>query len=391
MDNESDAKASYITVQELRKMFGATHEERDDDSVEGADEDGLDTVIRHCNENQDVIETVDKQLADTPNEETRNKEDDNLNQFINEEQCDDVLNGNMSDVANSGEGLDNDVNEAVDGGKVGCEETEEGGDKIMWWRVNADNGDTNPVSDVTLNAAPAGQNIVDCTALANEPLHHETGDRKLSAEFRIINNNEELDDESSEDSSMTSTVHEDSISDQEDTCQDTLSPPSFSLSTDAEYYQGPGLYLAKLDLNPDHHLQLSSLPEMFVDEEASTLSDVSPISDCDVVIGQDPGPEAVIGQLPCDTKQCDNSGQVVSQDNVVPANHDLETLAIRDTDNNNIIDNEKVDSSSGGEDNRHLKHSSITFIPGQTEPNLSLRQPLIKIDSTRQYFHHSFL
>ena len=85
--------------------------------------------------------------------------------------------------------------------------------------------------------------------------------------------------------------------------QTPFSTSSSSGATDAEYVPQSGHYLARLDLDPDHCIQLSSLPEMFVDEDvAATLSDVSPISDYDASITNLP----LDPPLPSTTQTCDN-------------------------------------------------------------------------------------
>ena len=107
--------------------------------------------------------------------------------------------------------------------------------------VRKDDVDNNPVSDEIQN------------------VKQEAG--RWATEVRIINNKEGQEEEE-EVSSPSSSL--------------SLSLPSYSSTSSS--------YLARLDLHSEHCLQLCSLPEMFVDEDTAgaTLSDVSPISDCDL-------------------------------------------------------------------------------------------------------------
>ena len=120
---------------------------------------------------------------------------------------------------------------------------------------------------------------VETDDLDNNPVSDEIQDvnqgeeaGRWSAELRIINTNEgEESGAASSDSSLSSSDCENQVS---------LSLPSYISTTSST---STSSYLARLDLHPEHCLQLSSLPEMFVDEEqGATLSDVSPISDCDL-------------------------------------------------------------------------------------------------------------
>ena len=142
--------------------------------------------------------------------------------------------------------------------------------------VRKEDVDDNPVSDETENVKPA----------------EEAG--RWAAEVRILNNREGGEEEgeaASSDSSLSSSDCETQVS---------LSLPSYSSTSSS--------YLARLDLHPEHCLQLCSLPEMFVDEDtAATLSDVSPISDC------------ALTDLPCDNK----SSQEVERGNISEETHQI--------------------------------------------------------------------
>ena len=72
-----------------------------------------------------------------------------------------------------------------------------------------------------------------------------------------------------------------------------------SASTDAEV--GNNRYFSKFELDSNSQ-QLASLPEMFIDEDNATLSDISPISDF-----------AALPQLPADDLTPDNDGHTVSK------------------------------------------------------------------------------
>ena len=374
-DDDDKSKASFITVDELRKMFAAKEAVRE---VGVKSVENVKTVICNTNEKQDVTETRDKPGDEALNgvkrradKETTAKDDNNSDKLImngndRAENVDDDENGNLAslDITTV---LVNDVNEGVECGRV-CDSG--AGDKIISEPgVKPDNEDTDPVSDVTHNADDPGNCCETLQNIVDETLEEK---RKLSAEIRIIKNTED-EEEVSEDSSMTST-----LSDEDETCQEATLPVSFSLSTDAEY--DAGHYLARLD--PDHHhLQLNSLPEMFVDEEASTLSDVSPIEECEVLIGQDAVTSSVIGQddvsktgqdnVSCDSSEkCDNSGQ----DNVIVRSENNNTRPEPLTDphiNNN--NHQRVNHS----EEEIIKHSSITFISGPSSS--STRKLLIRM------------
>ena len=93
-----------------------------------------------------------------------------------------------------------------------------------------------------------------------------------------------------------------------DSCEESpgLHSDSGSSPDDTEAVQANSHYLARLDLEPPQCLQLSSLPEMFVDEEVGEMSDVSPISDCGVTV-------AVQSDLPCDNQFNFDSNDLTEQ------------------------------------------------------------------------------
>ena len=163
------------------------------------------------------------------------------------------------------------------------------GDKIMVPGANMENRQEAGDSEEDLDNDEILNMQSDSTAGA--------GECRISAEVRIVSKHvktqrvNEIDGdlgESSDDSSLSSTFNEYS----EDTQIQASSLTPFSMSTsssgeaEADHHHlvvrnAPGLCLARLDLDPDQcPPHLSSLPEMFVDDDPSgTLSDVSPISD----------------------------------------------------------------------------------------------------------------
>jgi len=94
-----------------------------------------------------------------------------------------------------------------------------------------------------------------------------------------------------------------------------MSQSSASASTDAEV--GNNAYFSKFDLNSNSP-QLSSLPEMFVDDDNATLSDISPISDF----------AAALPQLPTDISTPNSYGQNAAYteiDNSMQKSDDIRT------------------------------------------------------------------
>ena len=116
-----------------------------------------------------------------------------------------------------------------------------------------------------------------------------------------------------------------------------------------------------LDLDPDHcHLQLSSLPEMYVDDDPSgTLSDVSPISEYD----------SGVPDIPLETSTCDN------------AQRDYNSGP---KDDNDIKFNEITANADGNTDSNtefnHQQNGQTSLVHFQLGPNskCSVRKDLIR-------------
>ena len=203
----------------------------------------------------------------------------------------------------------------------------------------------------------------------------DPGDCRISANVRIVSkhleNNDHDDEsdgdlgESSDDSSMSSNEYSEET--QVLAPSSSLTPFSMSTSTSADaeadhhddrhlVTNPPGHCLARLD--PDHcHLQLSSLPEMYVDDDPSgTLSDVSPISEYD----------SSIPNMPLETS-CDNA----------PSDNNSGPRADNDIKFNEITQNMDENTNSNMESNHQTSLVNFQLGPNSSKSS-SARKDLIR-------------
>ena len=247
------------------------------------------------------------------------------------------------------------------------------GDKIMDPGVNREKAEETVDSEEDLDNDETQNMQPDLTH--NSGPTADPGDCRISANVRIVSkhleNNDHDDDsdgdlgESSDDSSMSSNEYSEET--QVLAPSSSLTPFSMSTSTSADaeadhhddrhlVTNPPGHCLARLD--PDHcHLQLSSLPEMYVDDDPSgTLSDVSPISEYD----------SSIPNMPLETS-CDNA----------PSDNNSGPRADNDIKFNEITQNMDENTNSNMESNHQTSLVNFQLGPNSSKSS-SARKDLIR-------------